>query len=166
MIPLIWGISSPVMQESRPSSEKYVHERQLFWLLGYSWKLVLMIFCSLSPSQVIWLIGELWCMTLNSNWWEEFLWSTYNHLWSLFIQVIGYWLFSKSKKKSSLFFGLLGERRKKGVSIVLFIGGSLSVQVIWLIGYSVKIKRKKFSHFFGLPGETIHKYLVKGLDDM
>ena len=65
-----------------------------------------------------------------------------------------------------VFFGLLGERRKKGVSIVLFIGGSLSVQVIWLIGYSVKIKRKKFSHFFGLPGETIHKYLVKGLDDM
>ena len=124
MIPLIWGTSSPVMQESRPSSEKYVHERQLFWLLGYSWKLVLTIFCSLSPSQVIWLIGELF------------------------------------------FFGLLGERRKKGVSIVLFIGGSLSVQVIWLIGYSVKIKRKKFSHFFGLPGETIHKYLVKGLDDM
>ena len=112
------------MQESRPSSEKYVHERQLFWLLGYSWKLVLTIFCSLSSSQVIWLIGELF------------------------------------------FFGLLGERRKKGVSIVLFIGGSLSVQVIWLIGYSVKIKRKKFSHFFGLPGETIHKYLVKGLDDM
>lgn len=81
-------------------------------------------------------------------------------------KLFGYWLFSKSKKKSSLFFGLLGERRKKGVSIVLLIGGSLSVQVIWLIGYSVKIKRKKFSHFFGLPGETIHKYLVKGLDDM
>ena len=77
--------------------------------------------------------------------------------------VIGY---SVEAKKIFTFFGLLGERRKKGVSIVLFIGGSLSVQVIWLIGYSVKIKRKKFSHFFGLPGETIHKYLVKGLDDM
>ena len=77
--------------------------------------------------------------------------------------VIGY---SVEAKKSSHIFGLLGEKCNKVVLIVLFIGGSLSVQVIWLIGYSVKIKRKKFSHFFGLPGETIHKYLVKGLDDM
>ena len=64
--------------------------------------------------------------------------------------VIGY---SVEAKKSSLFLGLIGERRKKGVLIVLFIGGSLSVQVIWLIGYSVKIKKKNSAISLG--------YLVK-----
>ena len=57
--------------------------------------------------------------------------------------VIGYSV--KAKKNLHFFLGYLVKDVKKGVSIVLFIGGSLSVQVIWLIGYSVKIKREKNS---------------------
>ena len=52
--------------------------------------------------------------------------------------VFGLFVGLEMKKKSAIFF-------------ISWCSDMLPVQVIWLLGYSVKIKKKKFSYFFGLP---------------